>query len=268
MSNSAFQLPIKSSMGPVYRLSVIVALLLALTSLAGLLFPSVIYPTADLRHAFLANDVVNLLIGLPVLLGALWFARKGSLRGLLFLPGALFYVTYNAIAYACAMPLTWQFGLFLTLAILSGLAITLLFSRLDIPAIGQRLSGKVAERLCGGVLAGFGALFFLRGVAQLAQGAVSGAEGVVVLADLFTAPFWVIGGILLWRKHPLGYASGAGLLFQASMLFVGLLVFFILQPIVSAVPFPMEDFVVVTVMSLICFIPFGLFLRRVVASER
>jgi hypothetical protein len=163
--------------------------------------------------------------------------------------------------------LTWQFVLFLTLAILSGLVITLLFSRLDIHAIGQRLSGRVAERLCGGVLAGFGALFFLRGIAQLAQGAVSGAEGAVVLADLFTAPFWVIGGILLWRKHPLGYASGAGLLFQASMLFVGLLVFFILQPIVSGVPFPMADFVVILVMGLIVFVPFGMFVRGMPSSQ-
>jgi hypothetical protein len=260
-------LPLKSSLGLVQRLSILVALLMAAASLAGLLFPAVVYPTADLRHAFLANDVVNLFIGLPVLLGALWTVRKGSLRGLLFLPGALFYVTYNAIAYACAMPLTWQFGLFLTLAILSGLAITLLFSRLDIPAIGQRLSGKVAERLCGGVLAGFGALFFLRGIAQLAQGAVSGAEGAVVLADLFTAPFWIIGGILLWRKHPLGYASGAGLLFQASMLFVGLLMFFILQPIVSSIPFPLADFVVILVMGLIVFVPFGMFVSGVQTNQ-
>jgi hypothetical protein len=261
-------LPVKSSLGLVQRLSILVALLMAVASLAGLLFPAVVHPTADLRRAFLANDVVNLLIGLPVLLGALWTVRKGSLRGLLFLPGALFYVTYNAIAYAFAMPLTWQFGLFLTLAILSGLAITLLFSRLDIPAIGQRLSGRVAERLCGGVLAGFGALFFLRGIAQLAQGAVRGAEGAVVLADLFTAPFWVIGGILLWRKHPLGYACGLGLLFQASMLFVGLLVFFLLQPFLSTLPFRMEDFVVIAVMSLVCIIPFGMFVRGMLASQR
>jgi len=261
-------IPLKSSLGLVQRLSILVALLMTAASLAGLLFPAVVYPTADLRHAFLANDVVNLLIGLPVLLGALWAVRKGSLRGLLFLPGMLFYVTYNAIAYAFAMPLTWKFGLFLTLAILSGLAITLLFSRLDIPAIGQRLSGRVAERLCGGVLAGFGALFFLRGIAQLAQGAVSGAEGAVVLADLFTASFWVIGGILLWRKHPLGYASGAGLLCQASMLFVGLLVFFILQPFVSGIPFPIEDFVVIFVMGLIVFVPFGMFVRGMPAPRR
>jgi hypothetical protein len=176
------------------NLPMIVALLLAVTSLAGLLFPAAIYQTEELRHAFLANDVVNLLIGLPVLLGSMVSARKGILRGLLFLPGALFFVTYNAIAYTFALTSTWRFLPYLILALLSGLTIYLLLSRLDIPAIGQKLSGKVAEGLCGGALAGFGVLFFLRGLAQLVQGTVSGAEWAVVLADLFTTPFWIIGG--------------------------------------------------------------------------
>jgi len=73
----------------------------------------------------------------------------------------------------------------------------------------------------------------------------------------------VIGGAALWRRRALGYVAGAGLLFQASMLFVALLVFFILQPFVAGVPFPAEDFVVIFVMGLICFVPCGLFVRGV-----
>ena len=56
---------------------------MAVISSVGLLFPSVNYSTAELRRAFLANDIVNLSIGLPVLLGALWTTRKGSLRGVI-----------------------------------------------------------------------------------------------------------------------------------------------------------------------------------------
>jgi len=60
----------------------------------------------------------------------------------------------------------------------------------------QRLCGAVPERLAGGVLAGFGALFFLRGIGQVA-GALSGQvspaapEFAVVVADLLTTPVWV-----------------------------------------------------------------------------
>jgi hypothetical protein len=253
----------KTPPNSVFVISYVVALLMIVASLAGLFFPSVVYPTESLRRAFLANDVVNLLIGLPILLVSMRLARSGRLIGLLFWPGALFYVTYNYIAYAVAMPWTLPFVLFLSLVILSAYAIFCLFSSMDLATVQSQLKGKVTERLCGGVLAGFGALFFLRGVAQLIQGTVSGAEEAVVIADLFTMPFWVIGGLMLWSKRPFGYASGAGLLFQASTLFIGLLVFFILQPFVSSVPFPLADFVVILVMGLICFIPFGIFVRGI-----
>ena len=55
--------------------------------------------------------------------------------------------------------------------------------------------------------------------------------------------------------------AGLGLLFQASMLFIGLIIFLLLQPILTQAPLALVDIVVVFVMGLICFIPFGLFLR-------
>ncbi|MFZ6029233.1 MAG: hypothetical protein ACOYYS_16090 [Chloroflexota bacterium] len=267
------QLPITRNLASAHTLSLVVALLFAATSLVGLLLPESIYPTDELRRAFLANDVVNLLIGLPMLLGSLWLVRRDRWLGLLFWPGALFYVAYNAIAYAVAMPLTVSFVANLALALLSVLAIANLLGCVDPHAVASRLGGHVPERLTGGVLAGFGALFFLMAVGEIAafadgQSSTPWAEVAVRIADLLVTPVWVAGGILLWRKKPLGYAGGLGLLFQASMLFVGLLVFFILQPFVAGVPFPAGDFVVIAVMSLICFLPFGLFVRGVLKAER
>lgn len=244
-------------------LSLVVALVMAAVSLTGLLLPANLYPTEELRHAFLANDVVNLLIGLPALLGALWFLRRANLLGLLGLPGALFYVTYNSIAYATAMPLTWPFFVHLGLAILSAVAIFLHVSSVDGAAVQAQLQGRVAERFGSVVLMGFGILFFLRAAAEFFDGAVGMAEFGVMLADGLTTPFWILGGLALWRKQPLGYVCGAGLLFQASMLFIGLLVFFILQPFVTGIPFPLEDFIVILVMGLVVFVPFGLFLRGI-----
>jgi hypothetical protein len=221
------------------------------------------YPSEDLRQSFVANDVVNLVIGLPILLGALWLLRRKNLLGLLGLPGALFYVTYNSIAYAAAMPLTWPFFIHLGLAVLSAVAIFRLLSSVDGAAVQARLQGRVAERFGAGVLIGLGGLFFLRAVAEFFDGAVNWAAFGVLVADGLTTPFWILGGLYLGRKQPLGYISGAGLLFQASMLFVSLLAFFILQPFVASVPFPVEDFIVILVMGLVVFVPFGLFLRGI-----
>ncbi len=95
------------------------------------------------------------------------------------------------------------------------------------------------------------------------QATLNSPELGVLVADLVTVPTWVIGGILLWRRQPFGYVTGAGLLFQASMLLVGLLVFFILQPLIAHVPFPVSDFVVIFVMGSICFVPFTWFARGI-----
>ena len=81
------------------------------------------------------------------------------------------------------------------------------------------------------------------------------------------APAWVIGGALLWRREPLGYVTGLALLFQASMLFIGLIVVLILQPVMTTAPFALIDVLVVFVMGLICFVPLALFVRGA-ASKR
>jgi hypothetical protein len=215
-----------------------------------------------------SNDVVNLLIGLPILLGAMWLTRRGRLIGLLFWPGALFYATYNYIAYAVARPLTLPFIIYLALVALSVYALILLFSGVDMATVHQRLGGAVPERFAGGVLVGFGALFFLWSIGQgvnalTGQAALGGPALGVLVADLVTTPVWMAGGVSLWRRRALGYAAGAGLLFQASMLFVGLLVFFILQSLLAATPFPAPDFIVIFVMGLVCFIPLALFIRGI-----
>lgn len=261
-----------------YALSLAIAILMAATSGAGLLAPNILYPTEDLRQAFVANDVVNLLLGLPVLLGSLVLSRRGEpqrdkLFGLLCWPGALLYTLYNYVAYAVAMPLTWPFVLYLALVGSSAYALIRLITRIDGLAVQQQLGGRVPARLAGGVLAGLGTLFFLRaagliGGALVNQTPIAAAELAVLVADLLITPLWVIGGIALWRRRAFGYVTGTGLLFQASMLFVALLIFFVLRPFLAAVPFPVEDFVVILVMGLICFIPFGLFVRGLAAEDK
>jgi hypothetical protein len=255
-----------------YALSLAIALLMTVVSLAGLFSQSSLYPSEELRRSFVSNDLVNIFIGLPILLGSMWLTRRGVLIGLLFWPGALFYVAYNYIAYAVAMPFTFQFIIYLLLVFWSLYGAWRLLSGMDSTVIQQRLKGAVPERFAGGVLAGLGTLFFLWRTSLVLSALTGGTtlakpELGVVVADLLTTPIWVIGGVMLWKRRPFGYLTGAGLLFLGSMLFIGLLVFFILQPFLTEVPFPVSDFVVVLVMGLICFVPFGLFVRGALSSE-
>jgi len=268
-SASPTALPVTRSLSLVYVFSLVIALLMAIASVAGLVYSARFYETEALQQSYVANDVVNLFIGLPILLGAMWLARRGKLLGLLFWPGALFYVFYNATAYTFGLPLTIAFLLSLLQLTLSAYTTIALVASIDGEAVQQRLNGAVPERLVGGALVGAGLLFFLLAMSMLIEGMASNApivEGAYAtsVADLCIVPAWIIGGVQLWQRKPLGYISGTGLLFQGSMLFIGLIVFFILQPLLTTAPFALMDTVVISIMSLIVFIPFALFLRGVV----
>jgi len=265
-------LPIKGNLSRTYVVSLVIALLMTTASVAGCLHPSVIYPTDELLQSLMPNDVVNLLIGVPILLGSMWLARRGQLIGLLFWPGALLYVLYNYLAYVFAMPVGVPFMVSLTLVTLSAYAIIGLGASIDATAVKQRLIGAVPERAAGAALTGLGTLFFVRVLAVIVgaranQTPIGTTELAVLVADAVTSPVSIIGGLLLWQRKALGYVAGMGLLFQSSMLFIGLIIFMLLQPLLTTAPFNPVDVVVVFVMGLVSFIPFALFLRGVVSSR-
>ena len=155
-------------------ISLTLAALLAGVSLIGLLSPGTTYHTQKLFETFIPNDVINLLIVLPVLLISLWFAFRGTLFGLLLWPGALFYVFYTFLVYIFSIPLNVIY---------------------------------------------------------------------------------------------VGYLVGLGILCQATMLMIGLLVYIGLSPFVTDQPIDLTDFVVVLALSLIFVIPFILFLRGVIVTQ-
>lgn len=267
------RLPITHNLRLAYVLSLVVALLVSVASIIGLLYPATIYPTEELRHSFVANDVVNLFIVLPILLGAMWQAQRGSLIGLLFWPGALFIMFYNSVAYVFGLPVNVAFLLNLLVFSLSAYTTVGLVASIDGKAVQQALSGVVPERVGGVVLAGFGIVFFLRNLGVFAGAFMDGTpiatgELATLVADFAIMPAWIIGGVLLWRRHALGYVTGVGLLFQASMLFVAVILVVLLQPLLTAAPLAVGDVIVLSLMGLVSFVPFALFIRGVMAKRR
>jgi len=265
-------LPLRRNLTWIYTVSFIIAILMAAASVAGLLYRTVVYPTDDLLQSFVSTDVAILFIGLPMLLGSMWLTWRSKLIGLLFWPGALFFVLYNYIVYVFAMPLNVVFLLHLALVMLSVYTLIALLANIDAKAVQKALTGVVPNRLAGGILAGLGLLFFFRVIAVMVNGLTSQApiaetEFALNISDCLTSPAWVVCGVLLWQRKAFGYVTGLGLLFQASMLFIGLIIVLLLQPFFTTAPFALVDVVVIFFMGLICFIPTGLFVRGVVSGH-
>jgi hypothetical protein len=245
---------------------------MAAASLTGIFFQEAVYPTVDLRRSFVANDVVNLVIGLPILLGAMGLASRGRLVGLLLWPGALLYALYNYMIFLLAMPFNVIYFGVVVLYALGVYAVVRLFTAVDQEAVRMQLRGAVYERLGGGVLVLLSGLFLMMAAGEMAQ-IVSGKVPLVRtdvalhITDIVFALAWIAGGVLLWRRRALGYAAGLGLLFQFSMLFVGLLVLMIIQPYITGESFPAGDFIFISVMGMICAVPGVLFGRGVLARD-
>lgn len=266
-------LPLRGDLKSATVISVIVALLMTSASVYGLLFPSNIYPTEELRQSFLANDLVNLLIGLPILLGSMWLTHRGKLIGLLCWPGALLYTFYNYIAYVFGMPLSGYTLAFILLVLMSAYPAFSLLKNMDREKLKTWLAGSVSDRFSGGTLIFFGIGFFFLAVnvitgANADQTTTSMTEVGVAIADIVLSTLLFVGGVLLFRRQPLGYASGLGFLFAASALFIGVILVVLFQPLLTDAPFVLEDVIVLSGMALISFIPAGLFMRGVLSEGK
>ena len=222
-------LPVTRDLTLVYAVSLLICLVVAVTAAAGLLFRETVYPTDELILALLPVDAFHLVVGVPVLLGSMWLARRGSLAGLLCWPGALLYVLYSYLTNLTAVPFGVLFVPYLLLVTLSAYTTIGLIASIDGGAVRQRLAAAVPARVAGGVLAGFTALFIVVNLANIVAALASqtaDAAGMVPvwIADMTTVgPACLAGGILLLRRKVLGYVGGAGLLLLYSMLFFGLL---------------------------------------------
>ena len=273
LNSPTASLPLNRDPGPVISLSIISAILMTAASLGGLLFSSRLYPTDELRQAYLANDLVNLLVGLPILLGCTWLARRGKLLGLLCWPGALLYTTYNYIAYIFGIPFGLLTLVFVALVLLSAYPAFALLRSIDQDALKSQLGGAIAEKFSGGMLAFFGVAFLFLAIGVITgagadQSPISMTEVGVAIADMTLSLLLLGGGMSLFLRKPLGYASGMGLLFAASTLFIGVILVVLFQPLLTDAPFVLEDVIVLSGMALVCFIPTGLFMRGIGAKRK
>lgn len=255
-------LPITRDLTLAYALSLVVALLMAGASIVGLLHPTVIYPTDELRRWLVTNDALNLVAGLPLLLGSMGLARRGRLIGLLCWPGALFYVLYVYLAYTLSVPFGVLFLPYLLLVSLSACTLIGLVASVDGEAVRQRLSGSVPARVSGGILLGLAILIIARQTALITtalirQAQVGAGELAVWIDDFAVAcPALLVVGVQLWRRRALGYVGGGGLFLAYGVLAIGLI-----PGMISASPIDVGGIIVVLVMAAVCLAPFAFFVR-------
>jgi len=212
-------LPVKNKLTFAYALSGLLAVLLIVSSVAGLLYgrrglydP---YPAAP--AALVGQDAVTLAVGLPLLLTSVWLTRRGSARGLLLWTGTLFYFAYSYYFYV-----TGGFNaLFLVYVAIVSASLYGLLSLLFALApedLRARFGTGTPTRLVGGFMVGYSLLFAFMWVGMSLASAASGTRpdevvrSVVAVDCTVLLPLLFFGGLRLWRRTAWGYVLGGLLL--------------------------------------------------------
>ncbi len=224
-----------------YLSSLAVAIIMAIVSIAGILYWSSIYPASKATSS-VGSDAFNFVVILPILLISMWLAHRGKLIGLLIWPGVLFYVLYIYSFMVIGVPFNALFLLYIALVVLSAYTIIGIVASIDGSAVRQRLADLVPNRAAGGVLIALALLFIVIDAyavitAILGNTPVDTQMQVPWIIDLIVeCPALFIGGVLLWKSTKLGYVAGAGLLLQIGALLIGVPVSFVLGALLTGSP--------------------------------
>ena len=161
-----------------------------------------------------ANDLVALVLGLPLLGVSFWLTLRGSLRGRLLLSGTLGFILYTYITMCFGAAYNRLFLVYVALFSLSLYAFILSMMSFDLKTLPAHFSDKLPRGWIAGLL--FFAAVFLsfawlgRIAATFAPGSVPALENTTSMfiqaMDLgLIVPLCVLAGILLLRRSPWGY---------------------------------------------------------------
>lgn len=161
-----------------------------------------------------ANDLVMLILGLPLLAVSFWLSRRGSLRGRLLLTGTLGFILYTYITMCFGTAYNKLFLVYVALFSLSLFAFIMSMMSFNLETLPAQFSEKLPRRGIAALL--FFAAVFLT-LAWLGRIAPTILEDQIPALENTTSmfiqvmdlgvivPLCVLSGVLLLRRSAWGY---------------------------------------------------------------
>ncbi len=203
--------------GLVYWLSLVIAVLTTAAALGGLLLDDLYRDNLLVTTSWIANDLITLVVAVPLLLLGIFWAWRGSIRGYLVLLGLVDYTLYNFAFYQFGAAFNKFFMLYPAITALSILVLIFGLTRIDAQEISRQFHRKTPTKWIAGFMVFVGlsltGVYFSQYLSFLTTGdlprivtAVEHPTNVIFALDLtLVVPWLLIGGVWLWRGRPWGY---------------------------------------------------------------
>ena len=137
---------------PAFTLSVLIAVLAVIASAGGLSLNGLYRDNTFVTSAWKGNDVITLFLAVPLLVMAMIFSKRGSLKAQLVWMGMLDYLLYNYAFYLFGATFNWFFLLYIALLVLSIFALILGLLGLDTYKISQHAQKRMPVKWIAGYL--------------------------------------------------------------------------------------------------------------------
>jgi hypothetical protein len=188
------------------------------------------YDTISSAAQMQGNDLVTLVVGLPLLVISAWYAFRESLRGRLLLTGTLGFFVYTYMSMATLASFNALFLAYVAIFTLSLYSFILCMMSFDLNTLPQAFSEKLPYKWIVGLMflvGGFLLLAWLgRIVPPLVQNQTPVLENTTTLVIQFMdlgliVPLAFLGGSLLLRRHAWGYLLSSIMLTKGVTLGLG-----------------------------------------------
>lgn len=205
------------------------------------------FDSVSMAAQAIAQDVVTLCLGIPLLLASIVWARRGSLKGRLLLVGTLAYFLYTYTSYAFTSMYNRLFLADVALMSMSFFAFVLTMMSFDIRALAQNTGNRFPAKPIAIFLMFLGTAIGLMWLGKIAPSLFGSAVPVgleqyttlvIQAMDLgFIVPIAWLTAILLLQKNPFGLLLGAVVCVKAATMLTALTAMIIAQVLAGvAVP--------------------------------
>ena len=200
-----------------FILSIIIAFLMVVASMGGLFVNGLYQDNLLVTSGWYGNDLVTLLLALPLFVLSLILSKQGSKRAQLVWFGMLFYTLYNYAFYLFGAAFNSLFLVYVTLFTLSILALIFGITSLNMKDIKKRFRPGTPVKWIGGymllVTLLLGSFHISLSLGYVITGQVPDIitniehpTNVISALDLsLVVSFGLLGALWLWKRQPWGY---------------------------------------------------------------
>ena len=234
------------------------------------------YDSVSIATQGIAQDIVTIVLGIPLLVIALFLARRGSLKGKLLLTGTLGYFLYTYISYVFLWMYNPMFIVYVILMSLSFFSFVLMMMSFNINNLGSAFSEKLPVRFLGGFQMFFALALCLLWIKEIiptiTNGTVPlGLEHYTTLViqglDLgFIVPIAILSGVLIIKRKPIGYLLSSVIIMKGFTMGATLTAMIISQYL-AGVPMSIIEIIIFPLLSLLICYCLVLLLRNINSKD-